>query len=142
MSDTTHEEQVPVNPTTTEDAKPAESARDRIRTAILSGAKAKVKVIKVFGENVEFRQPTLRQIINLQVNEHREEAVIDALIQYCYAPGTNEHIFGEVDRDALLDMPFGDDLMAINQALLDLTGIKIEEAEKNSSEIQPSERSS
>lgn len=111
--------------------------RDSIRTKIFAAEnkRFKTKEITIFGANVEIRQPSLGMILKVKEDENREKAVIRLLIDFCFVPGTDERVFNPSDSDTLLAMPFGNDLIEVNNAIEELTNIDILEQEKNSGEV-------
>lgn len=94
------------------------------------------KIITLFGEEVEIRQPTLAQITKLgkaSVND-KIPPLIRIMIEYLYVPGTEDHVFEPADAESLASMPTGKWLNDLNSAIEELTGVNVKEAEKNSDE--------
>lgn len=95
-------------------------SRDEIRAAIFATKEVKREVIDFFGTKLELRQPRLSDVINIQ-NIAKEDgiqsAVVDALIRYAYIPGTDTKVFEEGDAASFLEMPFGQDLVNVSDAL-------------------------
>jgi len=109
------------------------SARDQIRDKILGHKQHfKTSIISLFGAEIELRQPTLGQILDVQEGTTTKEAIIKILIQYSYVPGTNEKVFDTGDEAGLLALPYGKDLSTMNEAIRVLTDINILGEEKNS----------
>ena len=54
------------------------------------------------------------------------------IINYVVIPGTNTPIFEEHDVDSLLNMPWGDDMTRLHEAIAELTNIDVEGLTKNS----------
>lgn len=112
--------------------------RDEIRAALFSSKNKKQakRVIELFGEKVEIRQPNLAQITKLgrEAGESKIPPIVRAMIEYIYIPDTDDHLFDPADAEQIASMPSGKWLTDFNQALLELTGINVEEAEKNSEE--------
>ncbi len=52
------------------------------------------------------------------------------LVRYCYVPGTDERVFDPADVDAILAFPFGPDFVKIQEAITELTGLDMTEAEE------------
>jgi hypothetical protein len=102
---------------------PLPATRDDIRSKIFSPKKLKSKVVNFFGTEIEIRQSRLSDIVSAAAKEDREGAVIDQLIDSAYIPGTDTKVFDDADRDSLLQLPFGNDFMAVNQAILELTQV-------------------
>ena len=57
--------------------------------------------------------------------------VIWLIINYTFVPGTDDRVFEEGDRDALLNLPYGADMNRMNKALNDLTDLTTKDAEGN-----------
>lgn len=112
------------------------SNRDTIRKAILSGRTTKTLLVNAFGIELEMRQPSLGDILDLQDMENTKQRVIQSLINYCYVPGTKEKVFDDADKDIIEALPFDDNFTAIQEAIADLTGVDID-AEKGNSENDP-----
>ncbi len=107
-------------------------SRNDIRTAILS-AKPKKKVIEMFGQKVEIRQPSVGEILKLRegTDANAEAMFIRVMLGYCYVPGTNEKVFEPTDAEALAAVPFGPEFDEMNQAVADLTQMKVDVQEGN-----------
>ena len=112
------------------DATPiATLTRDELRTALLGNApKPDSKLITMFGVEIELRQPNLGAILKTRAEVDDATRAIDMIMEYAYVPGTNDHIFEDTDRAAMMNWPFGKDLATLNQAIADLTGIDIDAA--------------
>jgi len=108
------------------------SARDKIRSSVFSGKSFKKKKISLFGSPVEIRQPSVGQLMAMEQSGDRTEALVNMLVNYCYVPGTSEKVFEKGDRAAILELPVSDWLSQFNEAIAELSGISIEEPEKNS----------
>lgn len=110
----------------------ANPVRDNLRAAIFSGKNKSRNSVKIniFETEVEVRQPTLAQIVNL-TKDDGTSPIIKALIEYCYVPGTNDKVFENGDVDSLLGLPTGQWLTDLNEAITKLSGVDIKEAEKN-----------
>lgn len=107
------------------------NTRDDIRTAIFSGRHAKTLPVKAFGIDLEMRQPSLGDILDLQELPSAKERVVTSLINYCYVPGTKEKVFDAADKDSILLLPYDDNFTAIQNAIVELTGIDIEDEKGN-----------
>ena len=110
-----------------------DSPRDRLRAKIFHSKNKRFerKLISLFGAEVEIRQPSLGMILNAKSHDDTKQAAIELLVSYCFVPGTDERVFEDTDQDVLLEMPFGDDMMRVNEAIGELTNIDIVGAEKN-----------
>lgn len=109
---------------------PPKSARDELRSKLLSSHKPKTELLTLFGVAVEFRQPTLDAILAARDNEDVKTRTVDMIIQYAYVPETNERVFEPADRDQILSWPFGEDMIKVQQAITILTGVDVGKAEK------------
>jgi len=108
------------------------TVRDELRGKIFAHRPLKSEIVHIWGQDVEVRQPTLGQILNVREDPDRRKAIIRLMIDYCFVPGTNERVFEEGDFESIIAMPFGDDLKAVNQAINKLTGIQVEEVKNDS----------
>jgi hypothetical protein len=108
-----------------------DAARDKIRSAIFSGRKFKSKKITMFGSKVEVRQPSVGQLLKMEQSEDRTKALVNMLINYCYVPGTDDKVFEMSDEAGLLELPVSDWLTNFNGAISELSGVDLEEPEKN-----------
>lgn len=110
--------------------------RKALRAAIFAAENTKPKSVlfKLFGNEVEIRQPTVGQITKIAERKNNVSVIVAVLIEYCYVPNTEEKVFEEADREQLLDMPTGQWLNDFNKAIEELTGVDVKAAEKNSEE--------
>ncbi len=110
-------------------------SRDSMRSKIFSGANKhrKSKIIDFMGEDVEVRQPTVKQVQELAKEARKEDsdAVLLSIMEYCYVPGTEDKVFDAADKDQLLGLPVGEWLNNLNQAIEEMTGVDVRAAEKN-----------
>lgn len=103
--------------------------RDQIRAALLGKTPlAKSKLINVFGIDLELRQPSLGSIMDTRENDDAKARAADMIVKYAYVPGTDELVFEATDRDLILRWPFGEDLLALQTAITELTGLDIDAA--------------
>ena len=111
------------------------TSRDNIRSKIFNAKNKhrKSKVIDFMGEDVEVRQPTVKQVQELAKEARKEDsdAVLLSIMEYCYVPGTDDKVFEDADKDGLLDLPVGEWLNNLNQAIEEMTGVDVRMAEKN-----------
>ena len=109
--------------------------RDTIRSKIFSAKNKhrKSKIIDFMGEDVEVRQPTVKQVQELAKEARKEDsdAVLLSIMEYCYIPGTDDKVFEDADRDSLLGLPVGEWLNNLNKAIEEMTGVDVKVAEKN-----------
>lgn len=114
-------------------AVPVPATRKDVRNAILT-AKPQVRIVSLFGQEVEVRQPSLQQILDFQSAEDTATASAHMLQKYLYMPGTNEKVFDEADTDAIKQLPFNEDMQNLQDTLNEMIGIKkmTEDEVKNS----------
>ena len=112
--------------------------RTAIRTAIFANTKAKILVIQAFGVELEVRQPSMGQLLDLQELPNTKSRVVASLINYCYVPGTKEKVFDDADTDSILALPFDENFGKINDAIAELTGVDRTEEELGNLEDAPS----
>lgn len=107
--------------------------RDEMRAAIFAGENKKLarKVITLFGQEVEIRQPTVKQMTNLDPSDEKTSFVIKLLVDFTYVPGTDEKVFDKGDIAQLETMPTGAWLNAFNEAFSELTTFDVKESVKN-----------
>ena len=104
--------------------------REQIRDQLLGHApKASTKALTLFGIDVELRQPTLGAILDAQETESNRERSAAMIIQYAFVPGTDERVFEPADREMILKWPFNEDVIALQEAIIELSGVDIEGAE-------------
>ena len=113
--------------------------RNEIRAAIFASKKRKSKIVNVFGVDVEIRQPSMGQILDLQAIPTTKDRIVQALMNYCYVPGTNDKIFEPADKDGILNQSYGAEFVQIQEAINELTDLDIEAEQGNSSGAQPEE---
>lgn len=109
-------------------ADAVQTARDALRAALLSSKvyKPKSVVIELFGQQVEVRQPPISEVMKGQEGNPDEQAA-RMIIKYCYVPGTDERVFEEGDIPTIMQWPFGDDVIRLQEAINKLSGFNIEE---------------
>ncbi len=101
--------------------------RDELRKALLGTApKAESKIIKMFGVDLEIRQPSLGSIMAAREENDQAIRAVDMIIEYAYVPGTDDHVFEMTDRDVIKNWPFGKDLTRLNAAIAELTGVDVD----------------
>lgn len=109
--------------------------RDELRAAVFASKEVKKELIFFFGQQIELRQPRLSDIIAIQ-NTAKEDgmqsAIVDSLIKYAYVPGTDERLFEESDTAEFLQMPFGQDLINVSDALERLTKVNFQDGKGSS----------
>lgn len=116
-------------------------SRSDIRAATVAAqARFASKTVNVNGQDVEIRQPNIKQrseILRLAKAQSGDKDRVDlaslsieSIIRCCYVPGTNEKVFGDADRDTLAEMPSGSFVDDLASAALGLMNVDKEEAEK------------
>ncbi len=114
---------------TSDMAKPV--TRDEIRAVLLGKTPlAKSMLITVYGCEIELRQPTLASIMSTREIDDPKIRATEMIIKYAYVPGTDDYVFEDTDRDAILKWPFGEDLLTLQQAITELTGLDIDAAKE------------
>lgn len=115
--------------------------RDEIRGAIFATKKLAKEEVEFFGQKIELRQPRLSDVISIQ-NAAKEggtqSAIVEALIKYAFIPGTDEHLFEEADTAEFLQMPFGQDLINVADALERLSKVNFRSGSASSDKTQAS----
>lgn len=118
--------------------------RDDIRSKIFATKDLKSKILDFFGTQIELRQPRLSDILAAQQQQKEQgedgvsAAVISILLQYAYVPGTSEKVFEDADRDSLLSLPFDENLIAVTDALQELTQVNFTKPKGGSENDQTS----
>ncbi len=103
--------------------------RDEIRAALIgSTPPGDTKMIKLWGMDLELRQPTLERILKARDTGDNVERALDMIIEYAFVPGTNDPVFEDTDKPQMRKWPFGKDLQQLNEAIAELTGVDIETA--------------
>lgn len=119
-------------------AKPAPDTAGDIRAAIFD-AKPKSTIITLFGKKIELKQPTMGNMFKAQAAKDTAHASAQMLIEYAHVPGTDIKVFDPADVDAVVNLPWGKDLVDVQTAIGKLTGIDltaVKEAVGNSDETQ------
>jgi hypothetical protein len=102
--------------------QPVDDIRKQLRNQILQ-AKPETRTLKLFGAEVELRQPTLKAIMGYQSAEDRGRAGAEMIQRYLYVPGTTTPVFEEADIDSILNLPFGEDMQKLQAAINELTNV-------------------
>lgn len=115
-----------------EKAKKAPLTRQEIRDQLLGHApKPETKLITLFGTEIELRQPTIGAILDAQDTEDSKERMAEMIIRYAFVPGTKEPVFEGGDREMILNWPYNEDILALQDGINALTGIDVEGAEED-----------
>jgi len=83
------------------------SNKDELRSKLLSSKKPKTVKIEIFDTTIELHQPNLRQMMSMQDQNNGRDAIANILITQSYVPGTNERIFEDTDKEAIMEWPVG-----------------------------------
>jgi len=112
--------------------KQLRNTADGIRSAIFSSSNFDTKIIEMFGMEVEVRQPSVGQLMSLtDGSDTSRNAAVNAMIEFCYVPGTNDKVFEVTDYDSLLGLPMGPWFVAFQEVWAELASIDVGEAEGN-----------
>lgn len=106
--------------------------RDQIRAAMFESEHALAKAIPIqyLGADLEWRNPTIRQMQELRDQEDKNFMVL-LLIGYTFIPGTDEKIFEDTDYDRLVDMPIHGDFQKVVNTIAATIDLNVEEKVKN-----------
>ena len=109
---------------------PAVMTRKEMRAALI-GTKhvAERREVVLFNCTLEIQQPTLSSMLDARTEDSERDRTADMFIRYAYVPGTDELVFEAGDREDILNWPYTKDILKIQQAIMELTGIDIKDAE-------------
>lgn len=96
------------------------SVRDQIRVAFLN-SKPSSKLVTAFGVQVELRTPPVQTVLGTEFN--RKTALATMLINYCFVPGTDEHVFDEADVEGIMSMPWNAEVTKLVDEINKITDI-------------------
>lgn len=119
----------------------ARSLKSRIFAS--KNKRLKSKLVDFFGEQIEIRQASLARVLRLGEDEDDGDAKTTALfvlLNYAYVPGTELPLFDLSDIEQLKTMPYGEDFTRCIEAWMEISGVKVEAAEKNSGTTLTSSR--
>lgn len=108
------------------------SMKKQLRDKILNTRPNATKTVSLFGNSVELKQPTIGELLALQELANNKERIVAVMLNHCYVPGTNDKIFEPEDGEALLALPFSEDITRVQEAFGDLTDIDLGQVEGNS----------
>lgn len=91
----------------TTEVKATVSARDAIRSKVLSGRPKKTIVKLDDGTEIEVRQGRVGDMLDAISTEDPKKRIASLLILSCFVPGTDEKIFDDTDYDTLMNLPSG-----------------------------------
>lgn len=107
------------------------AARDLIRKRLLIDIPKPERIkLKLFGMEVELKQPTLREIIEDRQIADMEVRNVSMIVRYVVVPGTDEKVFTPDDAELIGNWPMTGDMVRFQEALFKLTGIMVEEADE------------
>jgi len=114
--------------------------RDTLRAKLLATRKPATKEIEFLGETIELRQMTVGAVMAsaAETEDSKQESLIKALIQFAYVPGTDEPLFEEADKDALMLQPWDKSFTDLMNAMTEMTSINFTDKKNDSSEISSS----
>lgn len=99
--------------------------RGSIRSAIFATRPKSIE-IELFGTTIELRQPSMGTMFKAQQGASTAHSAAQMLMAYAYVPGTDEKVFDEADIDEVINLPWGNDLVKVQSAIAELTGINKE----------------
>lgn len=110
--------------------------RDEMRAAIFAAEnkRPKSKIITLFGQKIEVRQPTVAQVQNVAENARGRSAIVSLMIEYCYMPDSGDpgvKVFDPADYEGMLGFPTGKWLTDFNTAVEELSGVDVQAAVKS-----------
>jgi hypothetical protein len=110
---------------------PITYTRDEMRAGLLGNApKPQTRSVTLFGIPIELHQPTLGGILEAQGIDDPKEQACQTMIRYSYVPGTNTRVFEDSDIPVMLNWPFTDELIDVQTAIAEMTGLNIGVAEE------------
>lgn len=111
--------------------------RDQLRSAIFAADNVKLKrtEIELWGQDVEFQQPSLKE--SVETNDQEGNIIARVAIKHVFVPGTDENLFEEADMSSLEKMPFSTDTKKLME-LFNAAFIEVSAAEKNSGKTSSS----
>jgi hypothetical protein len=95
--------------------------RDAMRAKIFA-VKPDTRTLNFFGVRLELRQPPIETMLTARQG-NMQNALLMMLVNYAYAPGTDERVFTEEDVDALKGLPLSPDVQRVLQACNELMGV-------------------
>lgn len=112
----------------------ANTQRDELRARLLGTKQFKTRVIDLLGDQVEIRQPSVKQLTELTktASDEDKSGLINLIIRFCYVPGTQDTVFEPTDYDVLMELPADNWIKTFQEAWIDLAGLNKDEIGKNS----------
>lgn len=111
---------------------PSSAKRDELRAHLFNKAhtKPRSEIVKLFGIDVEFRQPTIGAILDAQKVENPAEQAAMMIVRFAYVPGTDELVFESGDIASITQWPFGEDMQRVQDVIGRLTALDVEATKK------------
>lgn len=109
-------------------------AREALRAELFQKKHVfKSKLIDFLGQQVEVRQPSIGEILNFQEEDEAssKDSFIDALVRFCFVPGTDDKLFDSEDAERIMSLPQGEWVSGFNSAVAELFEVNVGEAEGN-----------
>lgn len=106
--------------------------RNQMRAAIFNAKAAAGIVVKFFGTDLEVRTPTLGEVLETTEVGDKKQQTVEMMIKYCFIPGSDTRVFEEADKDSLLQLPFGEDMLRVQRAITKLTSVDVDSELGNS----------
>lgn len=119
--------------TTIETAPDAENvmSREELRDIALN-LKPEFRIVTFCGQQVEVRQPSLRDVMNYQslTTDDRAIGAARMIQQYTYMVGSNVRLFEPGDDEVIAGLPMSHDIQALQAAIIELTNFDEEVSEE------------
>lgn len=109
---------------------PTKTARDLLREKALASNRRKTAIVDAYGTKIEIRQSSLADILASASEEHKSHSLAFMMVKTVFVPETGEPLFEMGDIDAMMALPFDEDMQAIADKLNSFNGIKVVEAKK------------
>lgn len=123
-------------PTATIVPTPKKLTRDELRAAIF-GQKAAVFTEKYAGVDIELREPSLGEILDMQLGDDRKVQTANMLINFCFVPGTLDPIFEEADLEGILALPYSADYNTLITRINTMMGVAVTADDKSGTPKKP-----
>lgn len=109
----------------------ANEIRDRIRANLIGKTpEGKRLPLTLWDNEVELKQPDLGTVLAMaDIDMSAADRLAWTVVQYTVVPGTDVRVFEDTDIKAIKKWPFAQDMMDLQDAITELTGIDISKAE-------------
>ena len=116
-----------------EEAAQVKPSRDALRAKLFAEEHVKVKKVPLTynGVELEWRQPSIKDIQEAEQDEDKRNFMVLMLIRYTYVPDTDEKVFEEEDYETLLNMPMNQSFQNAVRTISSTLDLKVEEKVKN-----------